>query len=82
MVTVTIIIAWENIVPNMENNEDVKANFTLKTPKFNNFGFDVIDKRANESDKLAYIEVNGSSKKLHITNSAICTMISTNLRTV
>lgn len=51
-------------MPNMENYEDIKSNFTLETPEFYNFGFDVIDKRANESDKLAYIEVDGSGEKI------------------
>ncbi|MEO1963266.1 MAG: acyl--CoA ligase [Cycloclasticus sp.] len=48
----------------MDNYDDVKANFSLETPELYNFGFDVIDKRADESDKLAYIEVDGSGEKI------------------
>jgi len=49
---------------NMQNYDEVKANFKLEIPDFYNFGFDVIDKRANEADKLAYIEVDGSGEKI------------------
>jgi len=48
----------------MQNYDEVKANFKLEIPDFYNFGFDVIDKRANEADKLAYIEVDGSGEKI------------------
>ncbi|MFT6625567.1 MAG: acetyl-CoA synthetase [Cycloclasticus sp.] len=41
-----------------------KASFKLKTPEFYNFGFDVIDKRANEADKLAFITVNASGNDI------------------
>ncbi|PCI67788.1 MAG: acyl-CoA synthetase [Piscirickettsiaceae bacterium] len=49
---------------NMNNYNEVKTSFKLETPVNYNFGFDVIDKRADEADKLAYIEVNGSGEKI------------------
>jgi len=51
-------------VSNMNNYNEVKTSFKLETPVNYNFGFDVIDKRADEADKLAYIEVNGSGEKI------------------
>ena len=44
----------------MVNYEQTKANFTLETPEYYNFGFDVIDKRASEADKLAFIAVDAT----------------------
>ena len=44
---------------NMDNYDEVKSSFKLEIPELYNFGFDVIDKRAEEADKLAYIEVDG-----------------------
>ncbi|ORU93466.1 MAG: acyl-CoA synthetase [Cycloclasticus sp. symbiont of Poecilosclerida sp. N] len=49
---------------NMQSYDEVKANFKLETPELYNFGFDVIDKRADEADKLAYIEVDGSGENI------------------
>jgi acetyl-CoA synthetase len=48
----------------MNDYESVKENFVLQTPDIYNFGFDVIDKRADEADKLAYIEVDSSGEKI------------------
>ncbi len=45
----------------MVNYEQTKANFTLETPEYYNFGFDVIDKRASEADKLAFIAVDATA---------------------
>lgn len=49
---------------NMADYAVTKASFKLKTPEFYNFGFDVIDKRANEADKLAFITVNASGNDI------------------
>ena len=49
---------------NMADYLVTKASFKLKTPEFYNFGFDVIDKRANEADKLAFITVNASGNDI------------------
>ena len=49
---------------NMQSYDEVKASFKLEIPEFYNFGFDVIDKRADEADKLAYIEVDGSGENI------------------
>lgn len=45
----------------MVNYEQTKVNFTLETPEYYNFGFDVIDKRASEADKLAFIAVDATA---------------------
>ncbi|MBV1914701.1 MAG: AMP-binding protein [Pseudomonadales bacterium] len=49
---------------NMENYADVKREFSLQIPEYYNFGFDVIDKRAQEADKLAFITVDSSVKSI------------------
>jgi len=51
-------------VVNMTNYDETKSSFKLDVPEFYNFGFDVIDKRANEADKLAYIEVDSTGEKI------------------
>lgn len=48
----------------MQNYDEVKAEFKLETPELYNFGFDVIDKRAREADKLAFIEVDASGENI------------------
>lgn len=49
---------------NMTNYDETKSSFKLDVPEFYNFGFDVIDKRAAEADKLAYIEVDSTGEKV------------------
>ena len=49
---------------NMENYADVKQEFSLQIPEYYNFGFDVIDKRAQEADKLAFITVDSSAETI------------------
>ncbi|MEH6504306.1 MAG: acyl--CoA ligase [Cycloclasticus sp.] len=49
---------------NMANYAVTKASFKLETPEFYNFGIDVIDKRANEADKLAFITVDASGNDI------------------
>lgn len=51
-------------MPNMQNYDEVKASFKLDVPELYNFGFDAIDKRADEADKLAYIEVDGAGETI------------------
>ncbi|MBQ0724220.1 MAG: AMP-binding protein, partial [Cycloclasticus sp.] len=45
----------------MVNYEQTKASFKLETPDDYNFGFDVIDKRASQADKLAFITVDATA---------------------
>jgi len=49
-------------MPNMNNYESTKESFKLEKPALYNFGFDVIDKRADTADKLAFIEIDGAGK--------------------
>jgi len=51
-------------VVNMTSYDEIKSSFKLETPEHYNFGFDVIDKRAEEADKLAYIEVDGTGENI------------------
>jgi len=48
----------------MTSYDEIKSSFKLETPEHYNFGFDVIDKRAEEADKLAYIEVDGTGENI------------------
>ena len=49
---------------NMDNYDEVKSNFVLNTPENYNFAFDVIDKQANEADKLACITVDAAAENI------------------
>ena len=49
---------------NMLNYDEVKSSFELKTPDNYNFAFDVIDKQANEADKLACITVDATAENI------------------
>lgn len=44
-------------LPKMHDYDAIKSQFELKIPELYNFGFDVIEKRAKEQDKLAFITV-------------------------
>jgi len=44
--------------------EKERANFCLEIPEFYNFGFDVIDRRAREADKTAFISVDRSGETI------------------
>ena len=46
--------------------EAARANFSYSVPEFFNFGFDVVDRRAQENDKLALIAIDRSGQ--HITH--------------
>ena len=41
--------------PNMKDYDDVKKNFKFDIPEFFNFGFDVVDKWAQDRTKLAMV---------------------------
>ncbi len=51
------------LLPKMDDYDAVKSQFELDIPEFYNFGFDVVEKRAKEQDKVAFIAVdkNGES---------------------
>ena len=51
-------------MPNMNNYESTKESFKLEKPALYNFGFDVIDKRADTADKLAFIEIDGAGENI------------------
>ena len=51
-------------LPKMVDYEVARANFQLEIPQGFNFGFDVIDRRAREADKTAYIFVDRSGEKI------------------
>jgi acyl-coenzyme A synthetase/AMP-(fatty) acid ligase len=46
--------------------EAARANFSYSVPEFFNFGFDVVDRRAQQNDKLALIAIDRSGQ--HITH--------------
>ena len=49
---------------NMADYEATRAAFVLEIPEFYNFGFDVIDQRAREADKTAFIYVDRSGERI------------------
>jgi len=53
---------------NMTNYAEEKQSFSLKVPEYYNFGFDVIDKRAKEADKVAFITVDSSTENIRSYN--------------
>ena len=54
-------------LPKMTSYEDL-ANFNLDIPEYYNFGFDVIEKRALENDKTAYIAVDNAGENIRYRN--------------
>ena len=48
--------------PNMQNYEEEYENFQLNVPEYSNFGFDVIDRWAEDRTKLALITVDESGE--------------------
>ena len=44
-------------LPELQSNGTVADDFVFEIPEYYNFGFDVIDKRAQENDKTAFIAV-------------------------
>lgn len=51
-------------LPMMHNYDDIKNQFEMKIPDFYNFGFDVIEKRAIEQDKTAFIAVDAEGENI------------------
>lgn len=51
------------ILPKMTSYDDL-ASFKLDIPEYYNFGFDVIEKRALENDKTAYIAVDNTGETI------------------
>ena len=54
-------------LPKMTSYDDL-ANFSLEIPEYYNFGFDVIEKRALENDKTAYIAVDNTGETISYHN--------------
>ena len=50
-------------LPKMTSYDDL-ASFSLEIPEYYNFGFDVIEKRALENDKTAYIAVDNTGETI------------------
>ena len=48
---------------NMSNYEQERASFTLAVPEFFNFGFDVVDKWAEDPSKLAMLWVDDAGQQ-------------------
>jgi len=51
-------------VHSMTDYESTRNAFRLEVPEFYNFGFDVIERRAREHDKTAFIEVSGERSRI------------------
>ena len=51
-----------DVTPNMLDYEEARRNFKLDVPEYFNFGFDVIDKWAEDRTKLALISVDTSGE--------------------
>jgi len=49
---------------NMSDYEATRETFRLQVPTYYNFGFDVIERRARERDKTAFIEVSGNRSRI------------------
>ena len=57
----------KDVTPNMVDYEETRRNFTLDVPEYFNFGFDVVDRWAEDHTKLALISVapTGESAEKH-----------------
>ena len=51
-------------LPAMKSYEDTRANLRFETPEHYNFGFDLIDRLAEDPDKVAYIAVNATAETI------------------
>ena len=49
-----------DVAPNMQDYEEVRRSFSLDVPEYFNFGFDIVDKWAEDRTKLALISVDPS----------------------
>ena len=57
-------MAAKHIPPNMEDYESAYRNDRLEVPEYFNFGFDVVDKFAEDRTKLALLSVDPSSESV------------------
>ena len=51
-------------LPAMKRYEDTRANLRFETPEHYNFGFDLIDRLAEDPDKVAYIAVDATAETI------------------
>ena len=51
-------------LPPMSDYEATRRDFTFSAPEHYNFGFDLIDRRAREADKVAFIAVDRSGERV------------------
>lgn len=51
-------------LPEMKNDAEVRENFRFEIPEYYNFGFDVIDERAKNPQKVAYIAVDAAAETI------------------
>ncbi|GJM05841.1 MAG: acyl-CoA synthetase [marine bacterium B5-7] len=51
-------------LPKMNNYDEIKSQFKLNMPEFYNFGFDVVEKVAQEQDKTAFIAVDKKGENI------------------
>lgn len=51
-------------LPEMHDYDVIKSQFKLEIPEFYNFAFDVIEKRAKEQDKTAFIAVDAEGENI------------------
>ena len=51
-------------LPPMSDYESTRRDFALHVPEHYNFGFDLIDRRAREADKVAFIAVDRSGERV------------------
>ena len=50
----------QDVAPNMQDYEEARRSFSLDVPEYFNFGFDIVDKWAEDHTKLALISVDPS----------------------
>ena len=53
----------EDVIPNMLDYEETRRDFKLDVPRYFNFGFDVVDKWAQDHTKLALISVDPTGER-------------------
>ena len=51
-------------LPPMSDYEATRRDFAFRTPEHYNFGFDLVDRRAREADKVAFIAVDRSGERI------------------
>ena len=53
-----------DLAPNMVNYEETFRDFQLEVPEFYNFGFDVVDRWAEDRTKLALVSVDPTGQQI------------------